>query len=83
MITGAILLVFISLASVVFSWLPVGGLPTSVNTSFQSLIGYLYVFNGIFPIDTLMNLLGYSLIGLAGIFAFKAFLWLISFIPGE
>jgi len=41
MITGAILLVFISLVSVALYWLHVGGLPTSVNTRFESIIRYL------------------------------------------
>jgi len=47
--------VFLITAVIIF--LPTGSLPSEVLDSIQNVFGYLYMFDSIIPIDTLLTIL--------------------------
>lgn len=78
--------IFITLAFSVLSWvigiLPdSSGFPADATTAFQSLGGYLGIWDPILPIATLATCVGLVFAVELGIFAFKSVKWIISHIP--
>jgi len=62
MILTLIILVLFGIVNAVVYLLPTGGLPTAVSSAFSSIIGYMYVVNGFFPVDTFIYLAGLALV---------------------
>lgn len=61
MIVSFLLKVIFSVFGFFVALLPTGTLPSGVTTSFSSLVGYMNIVNGFFPIDTLITLMGLTL----------------------
>jgi len=63
--------------------LPVASLSTAFTTSITTASSYLAVFNSILPVDTMIDLLAYTLSFEAGYFLFKGIMWLVKRLPTQ
>jgi hypothetical protein len=62
MITGFFITMFFNVISYILGFFPTGGFPADVASSLSVAVGSIYIFNGFFPIDTLLVLVGWSII---------------------
>lgn len=61
MIFVPILLVIYGLLGLVTAVMPVWHLPTQITSGFATIVGYTYVVNNFLPIDTLLQLLRWTI----------------------
>jgi len=82
MIFAPLFLILYGLLQLLVFVLPTGTLPSAVSSAFQSVIGYMYAFNTIFPIDTLISLgiLGVTLEGV--VLLWKLVLFVVGLVRG-
>lgn len=59
------------------------GLPSSISNAIESMLGYLYAFSYIFPVNTLLTAI--IIVGTfqAGIFVFKFFRYVFNLLRGS
>jgi hypothetical protein len=84
MITGFLINALGILVSNLIALLPTSsGFTSGFNTSLTQFFGYAYSFNDIFPIDTLITVLGLTVAFQAGVLLFKMFNWVLGKIRGS
>jgi len=83
MITGLLITLFTGFINFVLGLLPSGGLNAAVNTNLQNFFQYVYQYNGFFPVDTALTLLGWSVGFWLLVFLFDFLKWLIHLIRGN
>jgi len=82
MIASAFLSIFNYFFELIVSIFPQGsGFPQQVHTASQQLGAYVNIFDPIFPIDTLYQVIVLLIAIELSIFGFKSFKWLLSHIP--
>jgi len=83
MITGLLLSIFLSFLNFVLGLLPTASLSSSITTGLTNFTSYVLQFNGFFPVDTAITLVGYAVAFWVLVFGFDFFKWLIHLIRGN
>lgn len=73
--------IIISLIAIVLTWIGSVLIPTTINNAFIWFFDKIMIFNGIFPVETLLTAGLFVLSIWIGKYTFKFGLWLISFLP--
>jgi len=73
--------VLIITAIIVF--LPTGSLPTEIITSFENIFGYLYMFDAIIPINTILQIISLFVTFELVIYSWKALNWISRLLKGQ
>jgi len=82
MIIDAIINIITSLVGVLIGILPDStGLPDGAQTAFTAMLGFMYTFDFILPISTLLTILGIAMAFHASMFAFRGITWLLQKFP--
>lgn len=83
MITSLILSVFMAIINTIFQALPnASSLPSGVNNAFGSLAGWLASADAIFPVDTLLQIVGIIVLVEVSIWTVKISLRLFAMVRG-
>jgi len=83
MIIGFLLTIFLGFLNFVLGLFPTASLSTSITTGLTNFVNYIYQFNGFFPVDTAITLVGYAVAFWILVFTFDFFKWLIHLIRGN
>jgi len=82
MITSAFLSIVNFFLNLIVGLFPSGtGFPSQVHTASQTVGGYVGIFDPIFPLDTLYQIIILVIIIEIAILGFKSIKWLVSYIP--
>lgn len=82
MITDALINIITSLIGVLIDILPNSvGLPEGAQVAFTTMMGFMYTFDFILPISTIITILGIAMAFHASMFAFKGITWLLQKFP--
>lgn len=74
---------FITIFNGLVSLLPTATLPTAVASGFASVIGYMYLFNNFFPVDTFLYLAGLGIILELALMGWNIGLTILNYIRGD
>lgn len=83
MLIAPFLLLIYGLLALVSSVLPTGSLPAVVSSGFSTIVGYMNVVNGFFPVDTLLSLMVLTLQVDAVLLAVWLVLFVINYARGR
>ena len=83
MIISLLLSVFLSFVNFMIGLLPTTGLPAGIVSGVNGFFQYVYQFNGFFPIDMAITMIGYTAVFWGIIFAWDASHWIIRLIRGQ
>lgn len=83
MIITGILILITAFISKVASFLPAGSLPENVSSSLDYVVGWLHAFEGFFPVQTLITLIGYMIVVELSIVLWGFIKWLINVLRGS
>jgi len=83
MITGLLLTILLTFLNFILGLLPTASLNSSITTNFNAFISYVYQFNSIFPVDTAIVLVQYTVAFWVLVFLFDFLKWLIHLIRGN
>jgi hypothetical protein len=81
MITDFLILVSTSVLSAISLFLPTGGLPTVITSSLQQAASYLYVFDPLIDISTLVSAIGLLIAFEITLASINLFRYVFGFIP--
>jgi len=83
MITGLLLSILLGFLNFILGLLPTATLDTSLSSGITSFVTYVYQFNGFFPIDTALKLVGYAVAFWLLVFSWDFFKWVVHLIRGN
>jgi len=83
MITGFFLSLFLSLASFFVALLPSVAFPASLSAAISTAFGYLNMFSYLFPVATLLTVIGFALLYYIVVFGLDISLWVIHLVRGR
>jgi len=83
MITGLLLLILLSFLNFILGLFPVASVDSTVTSGVTSFVNYVYQFNGFFPVDTAITLIGLTVSFWILVFAFDFLKWVIHLIRGN
>jgi len=83
MITGFLIALFSAFVAFLIGLLPVVAFPSEIATALATVMGYVNAMAWLFPVATLLSVLGIAITFHIGIFTFKFTRWLIHLIRGN
>jgi len=83
MIVGFLIKLFAAFVSFLIGLLPVVAFPSGIATAITTVMGYVNALSWLFPVSTLITVLGIMITYEIGIFTFKFTRWLIHLIRGN
>jgi hypothetical protein len=83
MITGALLTILSNFFSFMIGLLPQTGLPSAINSGLAAFFQSVYQYNGFFPIDTAIQVIGYAAVFWGIVVAWKIIKYFIHLIRGN
>jgi uncharacterized membrane protein len=83
MIADAMITIITSLIATLLAILPDStGLPAGAQSAFTDMMGFMYTFDFILPIATIITILGIAMAFHASMFTFRGITWLLQKFPG-
>jgi len=83
MITGFLLSVLYALIAFFIALLPATAIPTAALTAIVSLVGFINAYSFLFPVSTLLTVLGVVMTYYITMLVFDTGLWIIHLIRGN
>lgn len=83
MLPNILISIFYTFAHALLSVLPQTGFPTTVTDSINGFFSGVYAYNSIFPIDTVITVIGLCATFFALVLGFEIVKWIIHLVRGN
>jgi len=83
MITGFFIQIFLALVGFFIGVLPIYALPSGISSAFTLIMGYVNALSFLFPVGTLLTVVGIAIFFHISMFAMDAILYIIHLIRGR
>lgn len=82
MITSFFISILSAFVTFIVALLPSGSLPSGVSSAVTAAVGYIQVFDFLFPVGTLFTVLAAAIVFHLAMFLWSMLLWIISLVRG-